>query len=182
MWTKSRCLSFVSNRRTVCVVVVAGLQQLTSLLAGLLNTDSSAVSASDNNRRNLFRGWGPEWETTRSLFVVGRFTLSLILSALSGSPPPAPRFLNSVMFRSFPYRDVNVSHKSRLRRRAAGRKEKKSRWIPFSRDKLLVYIWSERSVGVGQFPSKSAGGTRASLRVCVSLQSLCPTTPSRCAK
>lgn len=39
------------------------------------------------------------------------FTLSLILSALSGSPPPPPRFLSSVIFRSFFRRDVNVSHK-----------------------------------------------------------------------
>lgn len=38
-------------------------------------------------------------------------TLSLILSALSGSAPPPPRFLSSVIFLSFLRRDVNVSHK-----------------------------------------------------------------------
>lgn len=102
----------VTPHNSWCVCVdVAGLQRLTSLLAWLLNTDSSTVSASDNNRRNLFWGRGLKWESTRSLLVVGCFTLSLILSALSGSPPPPPRFLNSVMFRSFPKRDVNVSHK-----------------------------------------------------------------------
>lgn len=46
-----------------------------------------------------------------SSLVTELLTLSLILSVLSGSPPPPPRFLSSVMFRLFRYRDVNVSHK-----------------------------------------------------------------------
>lgn len=46
----------------------------------------------------------------RFVVVKVRITLSLILSVLSGSPPP-PRFLSSVMFRSFRCWDVNVSHK-----------------------------------------------------------------------
>lgn len=41
------------------------------------------------------------------------FTLSLILSVLSGSSPPPPRLRSSVMLRSRFRRDVKVSHKPR---------------------------------------------------------------------
>lgn len=60
-------------------------------------------------------------ETAVFIVVTVHFTLSLIFSVLSGSPPPPPRFLSSVMFGSFSLPGT-MCHISRLRGKEGGRR------------------------------------------------------------
>lgn len=184
MLTVSRLLSTKScpvwSRVGVCVdvvvvVVVVGLQMLTSCLAWLLKQTGQTCSHRQGSSLRLYLRWDV-------------FTLSLMLSALSGSPPP-PRFLNSVMFGSF--RDDNVSHKPTPEQRGSEggtRGGNPAAFPPVPINWRFILAWfslfflSERSAGVvvGQVPSKSVVGSREPRQigcVCLCITAVGPRPP-----
>ncbi|MEQ2249627.1 hypothetical protein ILYODFUR_031314 [Ilyodon furcidens] len=82
---------------------------LTGLLTGLAN--NKPQTSPKTTSRGLVSRTRIHGDTGVSLHPKVHLTLSLMFSAVSGSPPPPPRFLSSVMFRSSRPGDVNVSHK-----------------------------------------------------------------------
>lgn len=161
-------------------VAAAGLQQLTSQLAPELNTQSPArarpqspATAAGDGRRSGARSPSGRAAPSPGRDGTGRATLSLALSALSGFPPPPPRFLSSVMFGSF-RRRTRRCHISRLRSAEGGRRGGKTPVGPFRSGEtagLSLKVGGRAAeVRLPLVGRRYQCRNRTGLRVCVSLR------------
>lgn len=150
VWTKSHSMSgFFFNPQNsfrVCVDV-AGLQQLTSLLARLLNTQGARrqqtgeTSSEGDVSKGKPAGLHPWRDALPCRWYCRRCQVLLRLHLASSTPSCFARF----------YQDVTVAHKPTPARRE-GEGSKMPLDILQSKKTLLVYFWIERPGGVGRLP------------------------------